>query len=1471
MNSYHLHSFPSKIIWSITFLAILCFPICFSNDLEWYDTCGNYFSCGNVTHVGFPFWGGSYRPKQCGYPDLELSCKNNITTILQIKGMKYHVLDINQNTRIMKLARDDFLHGICMQKFVNTTLDFELFDYAPGSQNLTVLYGCPPPYTPNPSQFTCKISGTNDTDGYPVEGAIGPSGCHASVVVPVVVSSAVQIGKWSLSQIISHGFEATYKLEDAELCAQCEASRGRCGFDLSQDMMTCLCSDGSVTDGNTLCNGSTNPATAYYKMQSQFSSSLSVVILIIFILLISFVTFTRSNDEHFLNCSQPFDCGSIRNLSYPFWGENRASYCGIPEFKLHCQDNKIPTITISSQKYRILAADVSAHKLTVARADFWDDLCPSSLVNTNITDSHFELALTSSYLTLFYGCPLASMTRLRFPKLDVCRTNDVFLDSEMYNGPPIGCKNVVNIPILKTSYLEQGINTSVVLGVLHEGFELQWKVNDEECCKCVESGGQCGIDPEQKFSCFCADKPCASNCSTWSVYCSNEHSMPEISQTTESSEIYYLLCFSPESHTISVAREDYYGFCPANLSDTILNFNLFDYTSADKNVTLFYECSAALSVSAYPFSCTNLTNGTSNFMTKVLESNLGNNPPDICKRNADEYDDCKSPFLCGNVSLSYPFYDNKIRPENCGYPGFEVECDDGKDFPEISLAKSSEKYYLLNINSDSHTISVAREDLQSNYCAESLQNTTLDTTLYRYSSNVVNVTLYYDCSNIASLPNPYYPFSCTNGDNSRAYYIPGTNANYYDPTTIPCKSNIYVLVNQSSAAVVRDEDSLQKAFRESFALEWYADNTLCDDCQGSGGVCGYNTSQDSAYADDGKYEICKRPFQCGYVSNISYPFYDGVVRPDYCGYPGFQLNCSSSSPQRSVSRRQRNYWHSYCPKKPHNTVINTTLFSYITPDENITLYYECSNASTPVTNSFSCPNLSSNGRNKTGYFVTKDLESRIGNNIPWNTCNRSIVVPIINYESSVQRIRDTFSLMAAFRYGFELEWNAENNLCEECSNSGGECGYNSTMKRFTCYCPDQPYATKCPGVSIAGFLVAAVLACGSIFLVRRRKQSRALSEAQSKDLEPSNPTTAVPSSNGYYSSQGYTTSPSTYLSPSIPSYPSSKSDFEKSADYFGVKVFSYNELEEATENFNESRELGDGGFGTVYYVAVKRLYENSCRHMGQFLNEIHILARLRHKNLVALYGCTSRKSRELLLVYEYVPNGTVADHLHGKLAESNVLPWFTRLSIAVETAEALTFLHENDVIHRDVKTTNILLENCFRVKVADFGLSRLFPNDVTHVSTAPQGTPGYVDPEYYQCYQLTEKSDVYSFGVVLAELISSKVAVDITRHRHDINLANMAVDRIQKHALDELIDPKLGCGTDFLGQKMMKLVAEVAFQCLQQDKDARPSMKEVLESLKGIQKEMENAQKQVVVDIHECDDDVGLLKNVPPPLSPETE
>ncbi|KAJ8548274.1 hypothetical protein K7X08_030743 [Anisodus acutangulus] len=277
-----------------------------------------------------------------------------------------------------------------------------------------------------------------------------------------------------------------------------------------------------------------------------------------------------------------------------------------------------------------------------------------------------------------------------------------------------------------------------------------------------------------------------------------------------------------------------------------------------------------------------------------------------------------------------------------------------------------------------------------------------------------------------------------------------------------------------------------------------------------------------------------------------------------------------------------------------------------------------------------------------------------------------------------------------------------------------------------------------------------------------------------------------------------------------------KHDVEGGSVYYGVPVFSYSELEEATNDFSSSRVLGDGGFVIVYYgklkdereVAVKRLYEPNCKRMQQFVNEIEILSRLRHSNLVTLYGCTSRRSRELLLVYEYIPNGTLADHLHGDKAKDRSLAWPIRMNIANR--------------------------NCC-VKVADFGISKLFPNDVSHISTAPRGTPGFIDPKYHECCQLSSKSDVYSLGVVLVELISSMPAVDMNRHSKEINFANFAINKIVKCAFHELIDPSLGFDSDTKIWEMTTSVAELPFLCLQTDRDMRPTMVEVLDTLKEIQ------------------------------------
>ncbi|KAK3442719.1 hypothetical protein EUGRSUZ_B02985 [Eucalyptus grandis] len=418
---------------------------------------------------------------------------------------------------------------------------------------------------------------------------------------------------------------------------------------------------------------------------------------------------------------------------------------------------------------------------------------------------------------------------------------------------------------------------------------------------------------------------------------------------------------------------------------------------------------------------------------------------------------------------------------------------------------------------------------------------------------------------------------------------------------------------------------------------------------------------------------------------------------------------------------------------------------------------------------------------------------------------------------SNQTIKDV-DYKELLKNGLRLEWDITHKTCTGCQESGGRCG-RSRDADFVCYCPN---GTNHPLICNSGggkgssrWKIGLGIGIGSLAIILLSYMIYLKKNNSSLKSRLRNST----------------------------SHPQSNSDMEECNVSFEVPIFNSTELEEATNNFAASNELGDGGFGTVYYgkirdgreVAVKRLYERNYRRVKQFMNEVEILTRLQHKNLVSLYGCTSRHSRELLLVYEYISNGTVADHIHGQRANSSTaLTWQIRMGIAIETATALAYLHASDIVHRDVKTNNILLDKNFGVKVADFGLSRLFPNDVSHISTAPQGTPGYVDPEYHRCYQLTEKSDVYSFGVVLIELVSSKPAVDINRERDEINLADFAINKIQKCAFGELIDPNLGFESDSEINRMTTSVAELAFLCLQQDKEMRPPMDEILEELNAI-------------------------------------
>ncbi|KAJ9682843.1 hypothetical protein PVL29_018715 [Vitis rotundifolia] len=552
-------------------------------------------------------------------------------------------------------------------------------------------------------------------------------------------------------------------------------------------------------------------------------------------------------------------------------------------------------------------------------------------------------------------------------------------------------------------------------------------------------------------------------------------------------------------------------------------------------------------------------------------------------------------------------------------------------------------------------------------------------------------------------------------------------------------------------------------------------------------VCGYNQ----------QFVSCGAQYECGNM-DISYPFWGGS-RPPYCGHPGFELTCddiNNSSHTLTVARAD--YWDSYCHPTYVNTTLNESIFSYNATYTDVTLYYDCPQL-TSTSTQFNCTNI-------TGYYTTLDLD--LGVSI--GSCGVYVTIPI--FQSAAFAIvsgggRPTL-LTEALKGGFGLERNASNSLCTECVESGEQCGY--TSNQFTCYCRNGYSPSTCQNkTSPSGIWkkfiglftgVAGVIIILALLFGFRRKCSSGTKFGFKK---PRNDDQNV-------------------------------EEFIRRYGSLAPKRYNYSDIKKMTNSL--AYKLGKEDLA----VYIKENYLMALKGNGEeFLNEVASISRTSHVNIVTLIGfCYDGAKRAL--IYEFMPNGSLDKFISDTDLQ---LEWKTMYQIAVGIGRGLEYLHRGchtRILHFDIKPHNILLDEDFCPKIADFGLAKLCQRKESMVSlTHARGTAGYIAPEVF-CRNfggVSHKSDVYSYGMLVLEMVGGR------KNRGAACTSDTYFpDWIYKH-LEHGEDLILGRVVNQEEEETVRKMILVSLWCIQTNPTDRPSIHKVVEMLEGSLQSLETPPK----------------------------
>ncbi|CAN6821015.1 unnamed protein product [Brassica oleracea] len=368
-------------------------------------------------------------------------------------------------------------------------------------------------------------------------------------------------------------------------------------------------------------------------------------------------------------------------------------------------------------------------------------------------------------------------------------------------------------------------------------------------------------------------------------------------------------------------------------------------------------------------------------------------------------------------------------------------------------------------------------------------------------------------------------------------------------------------------------------------------------------------------------------------------------------------------------------------------------------------------------------------------------------------------------------------------------------------------------------------------LAASGFLLFCCAICCPCFHKERKANSHEVLPKESNSVHQGSSFEMSPTSDMNSSS-----------SSRVPESPSRYAMSPRPSARMGPLNLTMSQIITATDNFSDSNQIGEGGFGIVYkgtledgqVVAIKRAKKEHFENLRkEFKSEVDLLSKIGHRNLVKLLGYVD-KVDERLIITEYVGNGTLRDHLDG--TNGSILNFSQRLEIVIDVCHGLTYLHsyaERQIIHRDIKSSNIILTTGMRAKVADFGFARGGPTDSnqTHILTQVKGTVGYLDPEYMRTYQLTAKSDVFSFGILVVEILTGRRPVEAKRPHDERITVRWAFEKYNEGKVFELVDPN---ARDRVDEKILKKMFSLAFQCVAPTRKERPDMEAVGKQLWAI-------------------------------------